>query len=237
MEICKVRQINKNTYLFTDMSLGWYYNSTVIFTEEGPIIIDVFRDKEQFNEVKKFINEKGFNKPAAIIYTHWHSDHTTGNKVFNDCRIIAHKSTVTHLEKLKKKLIDINREDSIPMMPNETFEEKMKINIGNKLLRLIHCPGHTFDSILVYDKDDKLLIAGDNLVSKEVDFCLPPVIPSDNDVSMKELEQAYKIIEGLKTDVIIPGHGCILEPQKLIDFNKRCYYKCLKEGSTMISAV
>lgn len=224
MAICKVSEIDKNIYLFTDMSLGWYYNSTVIITEEGPIIIDVFRDKEQFDEVEEFINKKGFDKPAAIIYTHWHSDHTTGNKVFNDCRIIAHKSTVGHLAKLKKKLIEINREDAIPMMPNETFEEEMKINIGSRTLKLIHCPGHTFDSTLVYNK---VLIAGDNLVSKEVDFCLPPILPSDNDVSNKELEQAYKTIEGLKADVIIPGHGCTLEPEKLISFNKKCYYKCL----------
>ncbi len=230
MGLCDIRKIREDIYLFTDLSLGWYYNSTVIITNEGPIVIDVFSDEKMFNEVFDFIKEKGFDKPAAVIYTHWHSDHTTGNRIFGD-RIIAHKSTAKHLEQLKMKLEKINRTDVIPLMPTELIEGSMELSIGGKTLELIHCPGHTYGSILVYDKDNRVLVAGDNLVSKEVVFCIPPVIPSDSDdTSPVYLEHMFKVIERLEVDTIIPGHGLMLNPREILDLNKERYYKCLNEN-------
>lgn len=231
MGTCKITKINEETFVFTDLSLGWYYNSTVILTKEGPIIIDVFSAKEQFEEVKKFILEKGFYKPAAIIYTHWHSDHTSGNKDFKDCRIISHKASVKHLENLINKLKGIRREDALPMLPNETFEDDFELNIGDKKLQLIHCPGHTYDSILVFDNKNKVLVSGDNLVGEEVDFCMPPVIPADAEETKHEyLLDVYKIIENLNPQIIIPGHGCTTDKDKLLKLNRERYNKCLKEN-------
>jgi len=82
----------------------FFNNSTVIFTKEGPIIIEVFKDKDQFQEVLNFIKYKGFNEPFAIIYTHWHIDHTCGNRFFNRCKIFSHKATQDHLDNFIKKI-------------------------------------------------------------------------------------------------------------------------------------
>lgn len=241
MKLMEIEQFNKDVYLFSDKKLGYKNNSTVIFTEEGPIIIDVFRDKDQFEEIINFIKSKGFNEPAAIIYTHWHTDHTCGNRTFDKCKIFSHKSTYDHLqsfmendlERLKEK--NILEDDVRVILPNETFTDELLINIGGKELKLIHCPGHTYDSILVYDVEDKILIAGDNLVGEEVIFCIPPLTPPDEvDSNYKDLENVYKVIEDIKAHIIIPGHGKIKEPKLIIESNKNRYYKCLNKGINYI---
>lgn len=233
----EMREICKNTYLFTDAEEEFFFNSTVILTEEGPIIIDVFRDYKQFVYIEKFLKDKGFSKPAAIIYTHWHTDHTCGNKTYTNCPVIAHIGTKEHLEDFINN--DLNRliekgileKDTKPILPTKVFEKEIELTIGTKKLKLIHCSGHTYDSILVYDEKSNILIAGDNLVGGEVFFSMPPVIPPDQkDACPKDLEVAFNIVEELKPQYIIPGHGQIVEPDYLLKLNRERYYKCLQEN-------
>lgn len=237
MNQMEITQINKDIYLFSDKKLGFFNNSTVIFTKEGPIIIDVFKDGDQFEEMIDFIRCKGFTEPSAIIYTHWHVDHTCGNRFFDKCKIFSHESTLYHLDSFINKDLDrlkqrkILENDTRIILPNQIFTEELLINIGDRLLNLIHCPGHTYDSILIHDINSNILIAGDNLLGEEVDFFMPPTIPPDEiDIGYKELENAYRLIESIRAEVIIPGHGKIKEPHSMLELNRERYYKCLNEG-------
>lgn len=237
MNQMQIRQIKKDVYLFSDKKSGFFNNSTIIFTKEGPIIIDVFKDKSQFEEVFNFIRCRGFNEPSAIIYTHWHVDHTCGNRIFDNCKIFSHKSTKYHLDSFIKNDLDRLKEkeilesDTRIILPNQIFNEELLINIGDRLLKLIHCPGHTYDSILILDMNSNIMIAGDNLLGEEVEFFMPPTIPPDEiDISYKELENAYKLIESIQAEVIIPGHGKIMEPHSMLELNRKRYHKCLNEG-------
>ncbi|MTI71567.1 MAG: MBL fold metallo-hydrolase [Firmicutes bacterium] len=231
-----ITQINQDTYLLSDNSSKLYLNSTVIFTNKGPIIVDVFRDKEMFKQICNFINSKGWNKPLAIIYTHWHIDHTCGNQLFKNSRIISHKDTYRYLENFIKnhlkrlKVKGILKKDVNPLLPTETFENEIVLDLGNKTLRLIHSPGHTYDSILVYDVNERVLITGDNIIGKEVTFFMPPVIPPDKpDANHKDLEKTYEIISTLNPKTIIPGHGNLIEADKLLSYNKKRYKECLEK--------
>lgn len=184
-----------------------------------------------------FIKSKGFTEPNTIIYTYWHTDHTCGNRIFDKCKVLAHQSTYGHLENFIKNDLDGLREKEVLekdvdiVMPNQTFNDELLINISDKTLKLIHCPGHTYDSILIYNITDNILIAGDNLIGEEVPFFMPPTIPPDQiDTNNKYLENAYRIIENLGADVIIPGHGKIIEPHLMIELNKERYYRCLDKN-------
>lgn len=119
--------------------------------------------------------------------------------------------------------------DLIPLFPTEVIENDTEINLGEKKLKLIHCPGHTYDSILVYDAENKLVVAGDNILSKEVEFFLPPLTHDDElDSDYKYLESAYNKIESLQADIIIPGHGLTLDPTELISLNRTRYNNAIK---------
>ena len=237
MNLLEIKQLSNDVYLLSDKKLGHNNNSIVILTEEGPIIIDVFKDKDQFEEILNFIKSKGFNEPNTIIYTHWHIDHTCGNRIFDKCKVLAHESTYLHLENFLKNDLDRLKEKKILekdvsiVMPNQTFTDELLINISNKTLKLIHCPGHTYDSILIYNMTDNILIAGDNLIGEEVPFFMPPTIPPDQiDTNSKYLESAFKTIQNLGVDIIVPGHGEIISAHKMIELNRKRYYKCLAEN-------
>lgn len=233
-----IRQITDDVYLFTDTKIGFSNNVSVIFTKEGPVIIDVFRDKDQFNEIMNFIKSKGYEAPNTIIYTHWHTDHTCGNRTkFEKCNVIAHQATYEHLESFINNDLDrmkrkkILESDVNIIMPDHTFKNELLISISGKSMKLIHCPGHTYDSIIIHDIEDNILIAGDNLVGGEIPFVMPPSIPPDEiDSNSKDLDNAYKLIESINAQVIIPGHGEVTEPGLMIETNKKRYNKCLQEG-------
>lgn len=231
-----IKKLSDDIYLFSDDEKGYYGNSTIIMTSEVPIIVDVFKDKKQFDNVIKFINKKGYDKPFAIIYTHWHTDHVCGNRQFDDCNIIAHSSTLEHmkslkyndLERLKQK--NILEQDTRILLPNIVFEKTLSLNIGGRVIRLIHCPGHTYDSILVFDELDKVLIAGDNIIGEEAAFFMPPVIPPDTVDSKPEfLEEAYNKMESLNAAIIVPGHGSIKETSFMLELNRKRYHRCIEQ--------
>ena len=231
-EAIKVTQVAKDIYVFTDLGSDFSSNATVIITSEGPIIIDVFKDSFQFDSIKCFINDLGFETPAAIIYTHWHSDHTCGNTIFSDCKIIASEYTKRHLESFilndleRLRVKGIVEKDAMPILPNMTFVNTINLTIGERELELVHCPGHSFDSILVYDKISQTLIAGDNLVGQEVAFFMPPVIPPDEvDAQAEDLFSAFSVIEKFHSKVLVPGHGSIDLPDVILRLNRERYNK------------
>lgn len=237
MAILDIRQIRDNIYLLTDLTMGFHGNSTLFFTDKGPVLVDVLRDRKQFEEIMDFIRQNGFEKPYAIIYTHWHADHTCGNRTVKDCRIIAHEAAKEHLQSWIDQHLERLKNNGLlerstrPLLPNETFEDEMVLDLGNAVLHIVHCPGHTHDSAIVYDEISGVLVAGDNIVNKEVDFYLPPVIPPDEiDAKYEELEKVYAYIEGLKPQVLIPGHGSLLPVDEMLEFNRLRYYKCINEG-------
>lgn len=234
---CEINEVIPNYFVFSFDDSFFYANATVILTSEGPVIIDTFRDRYQFDYICEFIKSKGYDKPHTIIYSHWHVDHTAGNRYFRDCNIVAHKALVYHFDDFNKKHIErmkdkgVLEKDACLIYPTQTFDTELKLKIGNKTFRLLHCPGHSYDSIIVFDEEAKTLIAGDNLVNKEVAFLLPPAIPPDEvDAKPGYYEAAYEVIESLKAEFIISGHGSIVTPDELIGLNKERYSKCMNEG-------
>lgn len=233
----QISEIAEDIFLFTDEESEYFGHVTVLMTKDGPILVDVFRDAYQFKYIEDFFMERGFKCPAAIIYTHWHSDHVCGNRTYTDGKVIASEYTKDHIQDLidnhmgRLKLRGILEPDVMPVLPNMTFRDRLELFIGGRELLLVHCPGHTYDSILIYDKKTETLIAGDNIVGAEVHFLLPPPIPPDQVDSKPEYYvEAYKAIESFSPKLLVPGHGTMQSPAEMLKENRRRYEWCLKKG-------
>ena len=88
---------------------------TAINTKKGIVVIDAGISYSLTQNYRAYI-EKAFNKSffSLLINTHGHSDHTGGNKVFNDAEIVAHNNCINEIkeqlknpEKIKKNLLKI----------------------------------------------------------------------------------------------------------------------------------
>lgn len=153
-------------------------------------------------ELKKL----GNNNIKFIINTHWHHDHTGGNKIFGkEAVIIAHYNVTSCLSKDQILFGEIYKAYPEYARPDVTFDGKLKIYFNNSIIEIIPLPGgHTQGDVIVYFRNSNVLHIGDIIFAD-----MFPVIELENGASIKQLtENLQKIIEIMPAKVkIIPGHG------------------------------
>lgn len=170
------------------------------------VLIDTLVPEESL-QIKQFA-ERELQVPIRyVINTHYHADHSWGNAVFPEALIVAHA-----------KCFELQEERGIPSfeqeqaknpqlaelslrLPQITFDEgTLKLEVGKKLLQLIHLPGHSPDNIGVLIEEDRVLFAGDTFMP------LPFLVDGDIDEMFTSLKQIAKM--GLEN--LVPGHGDIV---------------------------
>lgn len=147
---------------------------------------------------------------SRVINTHSDWDHIWGNSFFRNADLICHKNysdLVLHPDSEDfAELGRYARGNVVLALPDVSFDSRLyleRLDIG-----VFYSPGHSLDSITIYDERDRILICGDN--------CEKP-IPSY--VSGMLLEEHLETLVGyLKLDFhyIIPGHGEIMTREELL---------------------
>jgi glyoxylase-like metal-dependent hydrolase (beta-lactamase superfamily II) len=85
-------------------------------------------------------------------------------------------------------------------LPNQTFSEKLALEVGGRQVRLIEVgPAHTSGDLVVYLPDDRVLIAGDILFLGST-----PVLWEG---SSRNWIRACERILRWQVDAVLPGHG------------------------------
>jgi len=96
---------------------------------------------------------------------------------------------------------------------DEYIEENTEISINNVNWKIFHSPGHSPDHISLYNEEEGILFAGDNVLRSITTWLGPPHCVIDDYVeSVKEIQN----LSNLKT--IFPAHGSPVEnPQERIN--------------------
>lgn len=143
----------------------------------------------------------------AIIYTHWHYDHTGGAKVIGRGKtIIGHNNVRTALQ--TDQTVDGTLVEAYPAhaWPNVTYPgNAATFMFQDKEIQLIPFPvGHTDGDLAVYYKDANILYIGDLVFSD----CFPYLDRSRGGNAMKYADNVQRIIDRMPRDVrIIAAHG------------------------------
>ena len=196
-------RISDDIFVFTS---GLYAQVTAgaILTSEGAVIIDTLPFPGESRQIADFILKRSPNGIRYVIYTHYHADHTYGACLFRNAEIVSHalcrnwllKNGRSGLESARAQTPDLA--DVQLRMPSVVFEDgEMTLQMGAKTLQLIHSPGHTPDSIMVYIKEDKILFAADTVMP------VPYIVDGDPQVFTESLKK----IRALPLENIVQGHG------------------------------
>lgn len=224
----RVQKLSERIVLFVD-DLHHHENVVVLLTNDGAVVVDAFRSAQQFAAVEDYLTEKGYLQPILQIFTHWHPDHTLGNRKLTGVRCLANQLT---WEAIDENFIEF------PEFPiREGFKDGWVGQVGELQIQLLPAPGHTFDSTLVYIPKYKLVIAGDNLVGPEVEFFLPPVQKEDRVLGLDALPSVYRQIRELSPKLIIPGHGWVLPPGEMLSLNEHRFKNVLKRSAEFLQRV
>jgi cyclase len=105
----------------------------------------------------------------------------------------------------------------------------LTLHMGNKTLQLLHTPGHTPDSLVVYIKEDKILFSADSVMP------VPFIVDGDPKVFIESL----KLIRGLGLENVVQGHGEVVlrgEINETIDSSVRYLETILNKVSKAVAS-
>lgn len=201
----------------------WYIESPVkvgvVGTAPGHVVlIDSGNDRDMAKKIKRILDEKGWALDA-VYNTHYHADHTGGNRYLQmntGCRIYAPEIECEFTrhpflepsflyagmppEELKHKF----------MMAKESDAQVLRPDMLPENIEMIPLPGHSFN-MAGYRTSDGVFYIADTLSSKEtlekyqISFLVDP----------EAYIQTLKKIMDIEAEVYIPCHAPVLDREGL----------------------
>ena len=181
-------------------SSGSSSQAVVSHGEDGVLVSDT-SFAERADKLREAIDSLGGGAVRYVINTHFHSDHTDGNRAFAPARFISHENTLRDLAQGRSPAPDPPLPDSA--MPQVTFDETLSVFFNGEEVRLIHLPdSHTEGDVAVFFTGSKVAHVGDVMLAAGA---LP--FTSNVDALVNALT---RLIDLLPEDtVIVPGHGSL----------------------------
>jgi len=225
----KLDKISERVYANTEGETGG--NVGIIVLDDSVLAVDA-----QYPVSGRDFRESipGYtDKPVShLLLTHIHGDHVFGAQAFEDCKIVAHSRLKEKMEEnleeewgqenLEKMLEDVKRnrperahlyEGLKIVLPTETFEDSYTIDY----VEMIHMPGHTDGSSIVYDKKDRIIFAGDLMFAETFPWAGDPTADPDDWID------SFEKLLSMDVKAYVPGHGPICgedEFRKQLDWFK-----------------
>lgn len=219
-------------WLAPHCSWGWS-NAGLIADGEESLLVDTLYDLELTGEMlgKMRSAEPAAKSIGTLVNTHANGDHCHGNELVTGAEIIASAASALEMNELTPEAMAAIMQSAAEMgplgeyfqhcfgqfrfdgitftPPTRTFEGKLDLRVGDKEVRLIEVgPAHTRGDILVHCPDDSVVFTGDILFIDST-----PVMwhgPVANWID------ACLLIEDMKVDLIVPGHGPITDKHGVV---------------------
>jgi len=196
--------------------LGGGGNSGVLVSDSLVIVIDTKQD-EAAEQLSKQVLQLAGNKPILVVNTHFHPDHTSGNKYYKGQSILVGGNYTKDFW-----MKEVDKEN----LPTLWLPTKMDIKMGNDTATIINLSQniHTASDVMVYLHKRKMLFGGDVILNKQVPALFGVADPDGYLAIFDGLPKQFDI------HYIVPGHGAV-GGFELID-NFRQYFLDMKTAAT-----
>lgn len=214
-------KIDENTYIISEYRHWEETHCYLLNGKNKSLLIDTgLGICNIYNEVTKLTD-----KPIIAVATHIHWDHIGGHKFFPE--FYAHEDEIGWLNgefPLSAKTIrdmvidrcdlpkgfDVSNYEIFQGMPSRILKDKDLIDIGGRIIEVLHTPGHSPGHICFWEKETGYIFTGD-LVYKDTLFAYYP--STDPTAYLASLE---KIAE-LPAKKVFPAHHSLeIEPEIII---------------------
>lgn len=160
---------------------------------------------EEKKELTDYIETKGL-KPISIFLTHSHIDHILGLshiKTRYNIPIIAHPKADKGLlsTEFVAKLYGLSVE--LPPAVDSFINEGEMISLGHHEIKILFCPGHSPDHLVLYADKEGFAIVGDVIFKESIGRTDLP--GGSFETLMESINQ--KILTLPSNTILYPGHG------------------------------
>ena len=226
----QTQEVTVKTQKITDrvyMLQGRGGNVGVSAGADGILIVD--DDYAQVSpKLAEALKALGSEKPRFVFNTHWHGDHTEGNKFFGkDSLILAHTNVRKRLS--VESMVMGNKVQPYEKfaLPVFTYDQSITVHFNDEEIRAVHYPnGHTDgDSVIFFTKANVVHLGDDFFTGRF------PFVDLDSGGSVQGLtKNLADLIAKLPADVkIIPGHGPLSTREDL-----KAYHQTITETTDIV---
>jgi len=204
----QIVKVAGNVYMLTAKDA----NIAADIGEDGIVLVD--DDYAQHGDRIQAALKTISDKPVRfVINTHFHEDHTDGNKYFQQqAPVIAHDNVRKRLETSgqvgnRGSLVFAATPQPSDALPVLTFDHNLTIHLDDEEIQVMHLQnGHTDGDSIVYFTKANVVEMGDDFL--RIGF---PFIDLSSGGSVQGLIDALEgVIARLPPDVkVIPGHGVL----------------------------
>lgn len=197
-------------------------NIGVSLGEDGVLLVD-----DQFDElapriratVDSLAGSEAAGEVDYVLNTHWHPDHTDGNRAFGpDAPVLSHHNVRRRLSTPQTAGGDTTPPLPDDALPDITFGEGVSIHLNGEEIRVEHFPrGHTDGDAVLFFTGSDVVHMGDHMFAGRFPFV---------DLGSGGTVQGYTrnvkaVLDTLPADAaVIPGHGPLTDVQGLREFHR-----------------
>ena len=179
----------------------------IVFGERSALAVDGSNFPDEGQAMADFIRPKGF-EPDRLVLTHGHGDHVLGAAPLAGGEVLAHARTPAVIREQipgwseRWGLSDTEAECRV-IWPTVTFQDALWIDLGGRRVRVFSTPGHSEDGVSVYVEEDRVLFAGDTVVTS--------IVPAIGNGNSEVLGASLDRLVHMEIEVLVPGHGDVLQ--------------------------
>jgi cyclase len=192
---------------------GWCVsNAGILAAGAAAVVIDTAATQARALLLRDAVQRVTASPVRLVLNTHHHGDHTFGNAVFPGAIVAAHDLTrtdmITRGTALRRAWPDVDWGDLDVVPPVLTFADRVTLHPGGARVEVCHVgPAHTTGDVVAWLPDQRVLFAGDVVMSGRTPFALMGSVAGSI--------AAIRWLRSLEPRTVVCGHGPVTGPGAL----------------------
>lgn len=216
-----INEIDKDTFVISEYRHWEETHCYLLNGDKRSLLIDTGLGISNIHDVVISLTDK----PVTAVPTHIHWDHIGGLKYFHD--FYVHNEEINWLNgefplpvaAVRNMVVercdlpdnyDVNTYELFQGTPTRILKNNDIIDLGNRIIHVLHTPGHSPGHMCFWEEERNYLFTGD-LVYKDTLFAYYP--STDPEAYLMSLEK----VASLPVQKVFPGHHTLdIQPEILI---------------------
>ena len=155
-----MEQLARDVWVQRIVAEGFPTLSAVVLTASGPSWSTRSCDPRTCSPCWTCCVSAAASRRVVVVNTHHHWDHVYGNAAFSDVDIVAQRGCprlITAQSLSGSETIPLEPPEGVPL-PTITFGDRLLYADEAENVNLLHTPGHTEDSLVVYLAQARVLL-------------------------------------------------------------------------------